>query len=113
MAFKVYLTFNQKINKSPTSTWKIDVGSKYPLAISISMLQVSLNRKSLKSVFSSDATHGEEDDDPGAGVVVLAAAVHQADGVQQWGEQRPNIREVSRLECLNSEHVSSLTNYDS
>ena len=45
------------------------------------MLQVSWNRKSLKSVFSSDATHGEEDDDPGAGVVIFAAAVDQADGV--------------------------------
>ena len=56
--------------------------------------------ENLKSVFSSDATHGEEDDDSGAGVVVLAAAVHQADGVKQRGEQRPHIREVSRLKCL-------------
>ena len=47
-----------------------------------------------------DATHSEEDDDSGAGIVVLAAAVHQADGVKQRGEQRPHIREVSRLKCL-------------
>ena len=51
-------------------------------------------------MFICDATHGEEDDDPGAGVVVLAAAVHQADSVKQRGEQRPHIREVSRLKCL-------------
>ena len=79
----------------------MDVGSRYPLAISISMLQVSWRRKSLQSLqVYFYATHGEEDDDSGAGVVVLAAAVHQADGVKQRGEQRPHIREVSRLKCL-------------
>ena len=93
--------------KRLTSTWKIDAGSRYPLAISISMLQVSWNRKSLKSLFSSVATHGEEDDDPGAGVVVLAAAVDQADGVQQRGEQGPHICEVSRLKRLQRSHVQA------
>ena len=49
-------------------------------------------------------THGEEDDDPGAGVVVLAAAVDQADGVQQGREERPHVGEVSRLKSLQGWH---------
>ena len=44
--------------------------------------------------------HREEDDDPGAGVVVLAVRVQQADGVQEWRVEGPHVREVGRLKSL-------------
>ena len=45
-------------------------------------------------------SHGEEDNNPGAGVVVLGVGVDQADGVEQGRVERPNICELCRLENL-------------
>ena len=66
-----------------TSIWKIEVGSRYPLAISMSMLHVSFKIFLLKMLIFLNISHSEEDNDPGAGVVVLAVGVHQADGVEE------------------------------
>ena len=45
-------------------------------------------------------SHGEEDNNPGAGVVVLGVGVDQADGVEQGRVERPNICELCRLKSL-------------
>ena len=45
-------------------------------------------------------SHGEKDNDPGAGVVVLAVGVHQADGVEQGRVEGPHICELCRLKSL-------------
>ena len=45
-------------------------------------------------------SYGEKDNDPGAGVVILAVGVHQADGVKEGRVQRPHVCELCRLESL-------------
>ena len=45
-------------------------------------------------------SHCEEDDDPGAGVVVLAVGVEEADGVEEGRVERPHVSEVCRLKGL-------------
>ena len=52
------------------------------------------------NIFFQNISHGEEDDNPGAGVVVLAVRVQQADGVQEWRVEGPHVREVGRLKSL-------------
>ena len=51
-------------------------------------------------IIFQNISHGEEDDNPGAGVVVLAVGVHQADGVEQGRVEGPHICELCRLKSL-------------
>ena len=94
------MTKEQHKKELDTSIWKIEVGSRYPLAISMSMLHVSFKIFLLKMRIFLNISYREEDDDPGAGVVVLAVGVDQADGVEQGRVERPHICELCRLKGL-------------
>ena len=76
----------------------MEVGSRYPLAISMSMLHVSWSNLLRRA--GCNVSHREEDNDPGAGVVVLAVGVEKADGVEERRVEGPHVREVCRLKSL-------------
>ena len=67
----------------------------------MSMLHVSFKIfLILKMIILPNISHGEEDDNPGAGVVILAVGVHQADCVEQGRVEGPHICELCRLKSL-------------
>ena len=51
-------------------------------------------------IIFQNISHGEEDDNPGAGVVILAVGVDQADCMEKGRVERPHICELSRLKNL-------------
>ena len=84
-----------------TSIWKIEEGSKYPLAMFINRLQVSW-KWTQEILHDKDLLYRQEYNDPCSWAVVAACWVDKAHSVEQWTKVWPDLWKVCVFQPLHN-----------